>query len=123
MVSETLRPGARVNLVAERYGVKPNHLSSWRTLARQGKLVLPAPKDAVEFAAMVVETPAPEPPTAKAVSRTEIVVGPVTLRLEKVRLPLGSPPSRVPWRPRHDLSIEPCADHGSDQTSRLPQGS
>ena len=83
IVSETLRPGARVNEVAERYGVKSNHLSSWRTLARQGKLVLPAPEDAVEFAAMVVATPALEPPTAKAVSRTEIVVGPVTIRVEE----------------------------------------
>jgi len=32
---------------------------------------------------MVVEMPALEPPTAKAVSRPEIVVGPVTIRLEK----------------------------------------
>jgi len=28
----------------------------------------------------------------------------------------------VPWRRRHDLSIEPRADHGGDKTSRLPQG-
>jgi transposase len=72
-----------VNELAERHGLKANHLSSWRTLARQGKLVLPEPEDAVEFAAMVVEMPAPEPPTAKAVSRAEIVVGPVTIRLEE----------------------------------------
>jgi transposase len=39
-----------------------------------------------------------------------------------VHLLPGSPPSRVPWRRRYDLSIEPGADHGSDQTSRLPQG-
>jgi transposase len=83
IVSESLRPGVTVNEVAGRYGLKANHLSSWRTLARQGKLVLPQPEDAVEFAAMVVEMPAPEPPTAKAVSRAEIVVGPVTIRLEE----------------------------------------
>lgn len=77
-----MRPGATVNEVAGRYGLKANHLSSWRTLARQGKLVLPEPVDAVEFAAMVVEPPAQEPPTVKAVSRAEIVVGPVTIRLE-----------------------------------------
>ena len=83
IVSESLRPGMTVNEVAERHGLKANHLSSWRTLARQGKLVLPEPEDAVEFAAMVVEMPAPEPPAAKAVSRAEILVGPVTIRLEE----------------------------------------
>lgn len=56
-----------VNEVAERHGLKANDLSSWRTMARQDKLVLPEPEDAIEFAAMVVESPAPEPPTVKAV--------------------------------------------------------
>lgn len=83
IVSESLRPGVTVNEVAHRYGIKANHLSSWRTLARQSKLVLPEPVDAVEFAAMVVEPPAPEPPAAKQTSRAEIVVGPVTIRLEE----------------------------------------
>lgn len=58
IVSESLRPGGTVNEVADRYGMKANHLSSWRTLARQGKLLLPQPKDVVEFAAMIVEPPA-----------------------------------------------------------------
>ena len=83
IVSESLRPGVTVNEVAERHGIKANHLSSWRTLARQGKLVLPKPEDAVEFAAMVVEIPPPEPPTAQAVSRAEIILGPVMIRLEE----------------------------------------
>lgn len=90
IVSESLRPGATVNEVAGRYGLKANHLSSWRTLARQGKLVLPEPKDAVEFAAVVVRTPAPESPTVNAVSRAEIVVGSVTIRLEE-----GASASRI----------------------------
>lgn len=83
IVSESLRPGVTVQEVAGRYGLKPNHLSSWRTLARQGKLLLPAPEDATEFAAVVVET-------AERQSnyehhdrdRVEIVVGAVTIRLE-----------------------------------------
>jgi transposase len=83
IVSESLRPGATVNEVAGRYGLKANHLSSWRTLARRGKLLLPEPEDAVEFAAMVIETPAPKQPTVKADPRVEIVVGPVTIRLEE----------------------------------------
>lgn len=82
IVSESLRPGVTVNEVADRYGLKPNHLSSWRTLARQGKLVLPAPEDAMEFAAMVVDTPVAEPPI-KEVTRPEIIVGPVMIRLEE----------------------------------------
>lgn len=83
IVSESLRPGATVNEVAERHGLKANHLSSWRTMARQGKLVLPAPEDAVEFAALVVERPVQDPPSVKTVSRVEIIVGPVTIRLEE----------------------------------------
>ncbi|MGO4910687.1 transposase [Pseudorhodobacter sp. W20_MBD10_FR17] len=54
VVSETLLPGARVNDVARRHGVPANHVSSWRTLARKGRLVLPAPEDPVEFAALMV---------------------------------------------------------------------
>ncbi|MDR6821147.1 transposase [Neorhizobium sp. 2083] len=87
IVSESLRPGVTVNEVADRYGIKANHLSSWRTLARKGMLLLPQPEDVVEFAALIVEPPAPidapEQPSTKSVSRAEIVVGPVTIRLEE----------------------------------------
>ncbi|MDF1607700.1 hypothetical protein PZ897_05875 [Hoeflea sp. YIM 152468] len=43
---------------------------------------MPAPEDAMEFAAMVVETPAAEPPIRET-NRREIIVGPVTIRLEE----------------------------------------
>ena len=54
IVAQTLMPGATVYEVARRHGVRANHLSSWRTLARQGKLVVPEIEGA-EFSA-------PEPP-------------------------------------------------------------
>lgn len=82
IVSESLRPGAKVNEVAERFGLRANRLSTWRTMARQGKLVPPAPEDAVEFAAVIVDPPVSEPPI-KEVSRPDIIVGPVTIRLEE----------------------------------------
>ncbi|MGH6760524.1 MAG: transposase [Phyllobacterium sp.] len=94
IVSESLRPGATVNEVADRYGPKPNHLSSWRTMARQGKLVLPEPEDAVEFASMAVETPAGRP-MIKVSSRSEIVVVLSRSAWKKAHLRPGSRPLRV----------------------------
>ena len=80
IVAETLHPGATVAAVARRHGVKANHLSSWRILARQGKLVLPAPEDEAEFAAMVVAAPLPEAEQG-ANHRVEIAMGAVMIRL------------------------------------------
>lgn len=81
IVAESLRPGVTVNEVAGRYGLKPNHLSAWRTLARRGKLVLPAPEDDVEFAAMIVAAP-DEREAAVETERPEILIGRMTIRLE-----------------------------------------
>lgn len=81
IVAETLRPGATVDEVARRHGLSSNHLSSWRTLAREGKLLLPAPQDAVEFAAMVMAPLDGGVPLSGATG-PEIVVGAVTIRLE-----------------------------------------
>ncbi len=62
IVSESLRPDTTVNEVTKGYGLRANNLSTWRTMARQGKPVLPEPEDAVEFAAVIVDPPVSEPP-------------------------------------------------------------
>jgi transposase len=89
IVSESVRPGVSVQEVAERQGLKPNHLSTWRTLARRGKLVLPAPEDATESAAVVVE-PAETTQPLRDIERAEIIIGAVTIHLER-----NASPSRI----------------------------
>ena len=79
MVAETLVPGIAVSEVARRHGVKANHLSSWRTLARQGKLVVPEVVRA-EFAAPMAVAQTLKPPVATGTF--DLVIGLVTLRLD-----------------------------------------
>lgn len=79
MVAETLVPGVTVNEVARQHGVKANHLSSWRTLARQGKLVVPQIAGA-EFAPPVAVTQTLEPPIVTGT--VDLVIGSVTVRLD-----------------------------------------
>ena len=84
VVAETLRPGATVNAVAARHGVAANQVSTWRRMAREGKLVLPAPDDAVEFVSLMVAPPtqAERQSAESDAGRVEIAVGAVTVRLE-----------------------------------------
>ncbi len=84
-----MRPGTTVNEVAQRYGLRANSLSTWRTMARQGKLILPAPEDAVEFAAVIVDPLfRNRRPNRSVVPR--FIMGPVTIRLEE-----GASASRI----------------------------
>ena len=82
IVAETLVEGATVRDVAARYDVRANHLSSWRRLAREGKLVLPAlPEPEPPFAPMVVEGLTDRTVTAGDAT-LEIVAGDIVIRLD-----------------------------------------
>jgi transposase len=87
IVAETLVPGATVNSVARRYDLRPNQLSAWRRMAKDGDLVLPAPEGEVEFAPLVVFDDEHKPTAADAdpaPSAIEIIVGSVSVRLDGV---------------------------------------
>ncbi len=45
IIRESLAPGARVCDVARHNGLTPQHLSTWRSLAKKGKLSVPIPGD------------------------------------------------------------------------------
>jgi transposase len=82
IVAETLVEGASVGAVARRYDMRANHLSEWRRMAREGKLVLPAVTEKPSFAALVVRddvemAPEPTPP-----SPLDLICGGVTVRLD-----------------------------------------
>ena len=78
IVLESLEPGARVCDVARRHGMTPQQLSTWRGLARKGKLNIPIPEeDLPAFAALEVVEEAP----ADSGVPIEIEVGDVTIRL------------------------------------------
>jgi len=79
IVAETLVAGVSVNEVARRHSLKANHLSAWRTLARNGKLVVPEITGA-EFAAPMALAPALQ--TSGPTASIDLLIGPVTVRLD-----------------------------------------
>lgn len=60
IVAESFAPGARVCDVARRHGMTPQQLSTWRGLAKKGKLALPEmPETEAAFAVLAVDDAIP----------------------------------------------------------------
>ena len=78
IVAETLKPGASVSAIAQRYGMHPSQLFAWRKAARDGRLV---EDRSIEFAPVIIAAEQPDrvalPPRSTAVAppgRMEIVL-------------------------------------------------
>jgi transposase len=90
LVAETFVPGVRVADEVLRHGLRPAHLSSWRRLARQGKLVLPV-DDGPVFAPLLLEEATSGASSCRLREGSiELEVGEVT-----VRLPVDSAADRI----------------------------
>lgn len=92
IVLESYEPEAKVCDVARRHGMAPQHLSTWRGLAKQGKLVLPMPDDGKDLFAPIevlpdAALPSEAPP---ANGMIEIEAGSVI-----VRVPVDTDVARV----------------------------
>lgn len=86
IVRESLEPGATVKDVALRHGIAPQQLTTWRRVARQGRLALPEDPvagDVFGFAALVVADEPPRTSEGLAPAQSvEIVAGAVVVRLD-----------------------------------------
>lgn len=88
IVRESLEPGASVKDVAQRHGIAPQQLTTWRRAAREGRLALPEDPvagDGFGFAALVVADGPTAPPPVEcpaSASGVEIVAGGVVIRLD-----------------------------------------
>lgn len=78
IVMESFAPGARVCDVARRHGMTPQQLSTWRGLAKKGKLALPeTPGPEATFAVLAVDDAIPR----QGKGSIEIEAAGVVLRL------------------------------------------
>ena len=89
IVAETLKPGAGVSTVARLYDHRPNHLSDWRRMAGEGRLVLPPADTEPDFVPVVVrEQESPVPSSVDA--SLEVVRGRVTKASHTVAFRAGN---------------------------------
>ena len=77
-VFESMKPDARVCEIARRYGVKAQQLTTWRRLARTGRLAL-VTDEAADFVSVELSDPAA---SSKTERRVEITIGRVSVRLD-----------------------------------------
>ena len=95
-VFESMKLGARVCDVAERYGVRAQQLTMWRRLARKGELTLVA-DEAADFVTIEVS----EPVASCKATPIEISIGKVSVRLDA-----GAPATRIA---EIAVALERCA--------------
>jgi transposase len=79
IVAESLEPGARVSEVALRHGMAAQHLSTWRRLAREGKIVVPV--DEPMFACLEIAPQDEAAPVSSPNGFVEIDTGGIIIRL------------------------------------------
>ena len=79
IVAESFEPGARVSEVARRHGMAAQHLSTWRRLAREGKIVVPV--DEPMFARLEIAPQGEKAPDPAPDDFVEIDTGGIIIRL------------------------------------------
>jgi transposase len=78
LVAKSFLPGVSVREVAERNGLMPNHLSTWRGLAKRGALVVPDLAGA-SFAIVILDDTAL---ATTCLNPVKLVMGGMALRLD-----------------------------------------
>jgi len=94
-MEDELMIGSEYLWPARRYGMRPNHLSEWRRMAREGKLVLPN-LDGVSFVPVAIEEPAIAlPDTVEAEAQIEVGVIDLLKGCVTIRLSADTPAVRI----------------------------